>query len=222
MLAASFRNYNADSKEMKETRASKANGIPRNQSYTCVQEPFVTKQGAVAKTNSSNCTVKHSILRKCEDSLGEKIKFSNVVGNILEKLCEAASFNSISEKEAIFHGAVPPKINLSNYCFRILKYGRIDCCVLTCAIVYIDTLVRKKVVTLSEFSVHRLLLAACVVAAKVVDDKHLTNKNFSLVGGVSLEELNQLELAICLLMNFKMNVPLNVFQKYTETIEALL
>jgi|UPI00048F0ADA hypothetical protein len=228
MMAAVFRKEAAATEAgtdaaLNRKSTSKNGGMPRNQSYTCVQEPFVVQKSSEKPEKNYVTQSLRNVER--EETLGEKVKVSNVVGSILAKLCESQSVDALesaSAQQAVFHGTILPKISLANYCFRILKYGRISSSVMVCGIVYIDSLVKNKVVKLSEFSVHRLLLAACVVSAKVVDDKHLSNKNFSLVGGVSLEELNHLEVTLCLLMDFKLNVPHSIYEKYVTTIEALL
>ena len=55
-------------------------------------------------------------------------------------------------------------------------------------------------------NVHRVLLAATLVSAKLLDDECYNNKYWASVGGVSLAHLNQLEVEITSLLNFELLV----------------
>ena len=59
------------------TKASTSNGMPRNESYTCVQEPFITEQNKSIRQASSNEKTSSMMVRG--ETLGEKVKFANVV-----------------------------------------------------------------------------------------------------------------------------------------------
>ncbi|BFZ54420.1 hypothetical protein PYCC9005_001456 [Savitreella phatthalungensis] len=52
-------------------------------------------------------------------------------------------------------------------------------------------------------TVHRLILTGLVVASKVLDDRIIRQKRWSIVGGISLPQLNGLELAFFFLLNGK-------------------
>jgi hypothetical protein len=76
------------------------------------------------------------------------------------------------------------------------------------ALLYVDRIARRNpsVFLISSWSVHRLLLAGVVVAAKFVDDSQFTNRVFSKMGGVTLDEMNNLEMSFCKLCNFELFV----------------
>ena len=63
----------------------------------------------------------------------------------------------------------------------------------------------------SCFNIHRLLLTALLVTAKYSDDAFHNNKLFSSLGGITLRELNQLELEFLSLLDFKMAVDIHEF-----------
>lgn len=53
---------------------------------------------------------------------------------------------------------------------------------------------------------HKLLFVALVLAAKYFDDFHYSNKAYASIGGVKLQELNDLELDFLQSLRWKMNV----------------
>ena len=55
-------------------------------------------------------------------------------------------------------------------------------------------------------NVHRVLLAAALVSAKLLDDECYNNTYWASVGGVSLSHLNQLEVELIKLLNFSLHV----------------
>jgi hypothetical protein len=59
---------------------------------------------------------------------------------------------------------------------------------------------------ITMLSIHRLLLAAILVAAKFTDDLIVGEKNFARIGGVTVKELRKLELEFCSLIHFDLNV----------------
>ena len=215
--------------------------MPRTQSYNSVQDPFNHYQQQRDRGNVSIETIAEEPVEAQnhaapaskdytqEENLEEKRAFAEIVGHILERLADrhtlmeksSTSQLSVDAHSTIFKGSILPTISLPDYCFRILKYGRISSGVMVCGIVYIDFVVKSGKVDLTRYVIHRLLLAACVVAAKVVEDRHLSNKNFSLVGGVSLPELNRLEMELCKVLDFKLTVDPNTFKRYTDTIDKL-
>jgi len=222
--------------------AREAPPIPRAQSYNSVQDPFIhyqqqrdsgnvrietiAEEPVEARSQAARVSKDYSQ----EESMEEKRAFAEIVGHILERLTDrhilmdksSTSQPSVDAQSTIFKGSVLPTISLPDYCFRILKYGRISSSVMVCGIVYIDFVVKLGKVDLTRYVIHRLLLAACVVAAKVVEDRHLSNKNFSLVGGVSVQELNRLEMGLCKVLDFKLTVDPETFKRYTDTIDNLM
>eukprot|EP01062_Namystynia_karyoxenos_P034381 TRINITY_DN25210_c0_g1_i1.p1 TRINITY_DN25210_c0_g1~~TRINITY_DN25210_c0_g1_i1.p1 ORF type:complete len:168 (+),score=42.65 TRINITY_DN25210_c0_g1_i1:86-589(+) len=80
-------------------------------------------------------------------------------------------------------------ISVESYMVRLVKYFGVSPNVLFAAALRIA----RSHVQLSSRSVHRVLLAAVVVFAKLLEDDVPSNAFFAQVGGVSLAELNRLE-----------------------------
>lgn len=68
-------------------------------------------------------------------------------------------------------------------------------------------------------NVHRLLLAANVVAAKYLDDFFYKNSFYANIGGVALKVLNDLEAEFMLLIGFNAHVEEDTFASYLDRLE---
>lgn len=60
--------------------------------------------------------------------------------------------------------------------------------------------------TVTLHRAYRLLLTAVVVAIKFIEDQCFVNVHYAKVGGVTLSDLNQMELTMCALLDFRFNM----------------
>eukprot|EP00168_Porphyra_purpurea_P012698 TRINITY_DN3394_c0_g1_i7.p1 TRINITY_DN3394_c0_g1~~TRINITY_DN3394_c0_g1_i7.p1 ORF type:complete len:472 (-),score=80.01 TRINITY_DN3394_c0_g1_i7:741-2156(-) len=121
----------------------------------------------------------------------------------------------------LFHGAAPPGVGVDAYVERLGEYGGVAPETWVLAVAYLVRLTGWGVdgrrlsdagfeaslprqspssatpsVPLNGLTVHRLVLAALLLAAKSHEDAHLSNGGWAVVGGVGVAELNGLELAV--------------------------
>jgi len=66
------------------------------------------------------------------------------------------------------------------------------------------------------FLLIRLILASSVVAIKYNYDQTLKNDHYAKVGGVKVDELNDLEKQFCEMIDFKLFVADEVFESYIK------
>lgn len=86
----------------------------------------------------------------------------------------------------------PPQISVEEYLSRWSHHSGAGAEAIVLALMYIQ----RSGVVLNALTVHRLLLAALVLAAKYRNDEFFTNTFYGVVGGVSVEEVNRLEVAL--------------------------
>ncbi len=65
---------------------------------------------------------------------------------------------------------------------------------------------------------HRLLITAVLVAAKFLDDSYFNNAYYAKVGGISLEEMNALEVDFLLRLDFRLHVQPEAFDLVCERL----
>ncbi|KAG0320255.1 hypothetical protein BGZ99_004637 [Dissophora globulifera] len=71
---------------------------------------------------------------------------------------------------------------------------------------------------INSFNIHRLLITCLMVAAKFTSDHFYSNARYAKVGGLSLLELNQLELEFLFTTKFELNVKVNELQRVGNAI----
>jgi hypothetical protein len=136
------------------------------------------------------------------------------VAGIVELLESALTSLPVHGNHSPFYRAKPPRISLRDYILRLhsLMQCSPECFVL--ARIYLDRIAAK--CSIDENSAHRSLLLSLVVAAKFQDDMFCKNSHYAQVGGISVEELNELETRFLQLLDYHLCVEEEVFTAYAE------
>lgn len=72
--------------------------------------------------------------------------------------------------------------------------------------------------SISRRNVHRFVLASVLVGSKIVDDFYCRNVYYAVAGGISKSEVNELELQLCFLLDFELNVTSEEFALYRDSL----
>mmetsp|Transcript_22048 Transcript_22048/g.47955 ORF Transcript_22048/g.47955 Transcript_22048/m.47955 type:complete len:500 (-) Transcript_22048:20-1519(-) len=148
-----------------------------------------------------------------EEAEGQAIV--RVLAVVLERLVSANSHLSESPQEQThFHAQRAPAIGILQYLERIHKYASCskECFIL--ALIYIDRLIQRNNFLLTELNAHRVVITAVLLAAKFFDDAYYNNAYYAKVGGVLVEEMNNLECQFLFKIDFSLRVLPEVFEKY--------
>ncbi|KAL6940608.1 hypothetical protein ACO0QE_004518 [Hanseniaspora vineae] len=122
-----------------------------------------------------------------------------------------------------FKGKTVPKITLEDYFHRIYKFCPTSNDVFISLLVYFDRITKKfekigEKFIMDSYNIHRLIIAAITVSTKFFSDFYYTNSRYAKVGGLSLPELNNLELQILILCNFELIINVEDLQKYGDLL----
>eukprot|EP00250_Pteridium_aquilinum_P006057 c16043_g1_i1 orf=233-979(+) len=122
-----------------------------------------------------------------------------------------------------FHGIRPPNISILKYLQRIYKYTNCSPSCFVVGFILMDQLVHKQPnCHFMSLNVHRLMITSIMVATKILDDVHYNNAFYSRVGGISVAELNSLELDFLFRLQFQLHVTPSVFEGYCTHLEREL
>jgi hypothetical protein len=115
-----------------------------------------------------------------------------------------------------------PQISILDYCERLKKFAHFDTA-LVVALIYIDRLVAADSNFLvTHRNVHRLLLTCATVAEKYYNDIYYCNTYYANVGGISLGEMNRLEVTLLYALMWRLKVSDEEFsEKQRELSRAL-
>ncbi|CAI5478810.1 unnamed protein product [Closterium sp. Yama58-4] len=123
----------------------------------------------------------------------------------------------------VFDGLRAPGISIDKYFDRIFKYARCSPSCYVMAYIFIDRIMqRKDAMLITTLNVHRLLITSILVAVKFMDDAYYNNAYYAKVGGISIEEMNRLELEFLFRLNFQLNVTETEFSSYCNVLHEQL
>ncbi|KAI7886090.1 cyclin-domain-containing protein [Lichtheimia hyalospora FSU 10163] len=123
-----------------------------------------------------------------------------------------------------FHARTLPNIDIFSYLSRILKYCPCSNECFLSLLVYFDRMSKNslsrtgKPFTIDSYNIHRLLITGVMVSSKFFSDVYYTNTRYAKVGGLSVGELNNLELEFLALNDFSLSVPIHELQRYGDQL----
>lgn len=106
-----------------------------------------------------------------------------------------------------FFSKKAPPISIEDYLLRLQQYCPMSTAVYLAAGTYVQKLaVDERTVPITKRTIHRLALASLRVAMKALEDLRYPQSRFAGVGGVERSELGKLEIALCYLVDFDLQV----------------
>jgi hypothetical protein len=118
-----------------------------------------------------------------------------------------------------FESDEPSPVSPVDYIKRILKYGGCSKCCVVVGLMYLDKLKRSdSSVRLTSYNFQRLLLVSIMVAAKFFEDEYYSNRHWAEIGGLTVQELNSLELEFLFRMTFNLNVKRDQYEAFVNQI----
>ncbi|KAL6641474.1 hypothetical protein ACP70R_019655 [Stipagrostis hirtigluma subsp. patula] len=120
-----------------------------------------------------------------------------------------------------FQGLTKPAISIGGYLERIFRFASCSPSCYVVAYIYLDRFLRRRpALAVDSFNVHRLLITSVLTAVKFVDDICYNNAYFARVGGISLVEMNYLEVDFLFGIAFDLNVTPAAFASYCAVLQS--
>ncbi|KAB8349865.1 hypothetical protein FH972_023878 [Carpinus fangiana] len=121
-----------------------------------------------------------------------------------------------------FFSKKPPPISVEAYLLRMHRYCPMSTAVYLAAAAYIYRVaIEDRTVPVTLRTVHRLLLAALRVAMKGLEDLSYPHQRFAGVGGVADRELAKLEIALCYLLDFDVQVDNRLLREKVAALQKM-
>jgi len=142
-----------------------------------------------------------------------------IIGALLTKTVQRNDALGRAGQLAGFEGDRICALPAADYLDRIMRYGR---CSPSCAVVALIYLQRVKTkitgACVTSRNLQRLLLVALLLANKFLDDLYFSNKHWAKIGGLSLQEVNALELSVLRTLDWRMAVTREDYLAYLEEL----
>ncbi|KAH9315161.1 hypothetical protein KI387_023788, partial [Taxus chinensis] len=128
--------------------------------------------------------------------------------------------DKVGVKLGIFDGRRIPEMSIEQYLGRIFKYAHCSPSVIVVAYAYIDRFIQlNSGFLITSLNVHRLLITSVMLAAKFLDDMNYNNAYYAKVGGLSTQDINNLEIEFLFMLDFRLQVTVSVFESYCAHFE---
>lgn len=152
----------------------------------------------------------------------------SLVSSLVESILAANDQLEESSDEQLsrFHSKAVPAITVQSYLERMLKFVPFTNEVLIPILIYLDRVsaaskkASGRVFVISSLNIHRLLISSLVVSAKFNSDVFFNNARYAKVGGITMDELNRLEIEFLFMTGFNLFVPLEELQTYANSLLA--
>ena len=148
------------------------------------------------------------------------IKISSILMEMIYQNTLKSDYNLQlkNQKKSIFTSKFPPKISLSDFIRRIIKYSKISKSILVCALIYIDRICKYKNYILTYYNTHRLYFTAILLAIKFHEDNFKSNKFYSTISGIKLRDLNLMEYTFSIDISFNLYIKNSLFKIYDDSL----
>ena len=148
----------------------------------------------------------------------------NILSSLLTDICKENDISQIKNNEKInpFISKIKNSITIKNYLGRLVKYTQAESSTLIAMLIYIDRLCEINNFIINSFNVYKIIFSSLVIAIKYNEEEYFGNKYLAKVGGLSLNEMNLLELIYLNLIDFNLYVSDEVFQTYYKNINSTI
>ena len=157
--------------------------------------------------------VNEALVKKISEILLLVIEQNKTLDNYKEKLA--------SQKEMSFTSYNKPSLSVKDYLIRIATYSEAEDSTMILSLIYIDRISEISSVILTPYNVHRLMFVSLLTAIKYNEDVCFGFSFYANVAGVPVKELRKLERDFIDLLQFKLFVKNEEFEKYRLSIEEM-
>ena len=119
-----------------------------------------------------------------------------------------------------FYSKTPPNVSITSYLLRIHNFCPMSTAVYLATSLFLHRLaVIERIIPVTPRNAHRLLLAGLRISMKKLEDQKYTHERFAKVGGVSLTELERLEVGFCFLTSFDLRATREMLTEHAQAMK---
>jgi len=221
LRAADRRESNQKAEETEAQPALQLDRLKRDRDCEESASPLLIKKPRAASNPLLVDACNRAVVPSTSSYICESVVGSATLIDGITALLTAQTSKNPSGGAGRFTSFKSSPISVPAYMQRLEKHMRCspECYVL--AMFYLDKVVlRHPDYIISDLTVLRLIMTSLVVSAKYQDDVYCSNAFYAQVGGLSLTELNALEMLFIKLLNWELFVPVGEFQRHFEKLVA--
>lgn len=153
-------------------------------------------------------------------SRGFRYTLINTLSVIFSDICKENDINPIINNKniSLFLTDSIQTITINDYLQRLVKYTQVESSTLIAMLIYIDRLCELNNFIINSYNVYKILFSSLIIAIKYNEDEYYDNKFYAKVGGLTLKEMNNLEINYLSLIDFKLYISEEVFDNYFDNL----
>ena len=176
------------------------------------------------KSNSISSPKKPAITEIINDK-DELMKISTIeiISDLFMNICEENKSKKSNKNILLksFTNKNIPSISIKDYLFRLSKHAKVNESTIILILIYIDRICKINHFFLTYYNIHKMILAAFILAIKYNEEIYYSMVFYSKLGGVSVSELKNLESEFLILISYKLFVETKLFDKYYNDLMSL-
>ena len=152
----------------------------------------------------------------------------NTLSSILTDICKENDIPPLYNNERIIPFLTKRNnhsLSIKTYLENLVKVTQIESSTLIAMLIYIDRLCEINNFVVNSLNVYRIIFSSFVIAIKYNEEKDFNNEFFSKLAGMSLTEMNLLELIYLNLIDYKLYISdedfLNYYENINDTINCM-
>ena len=130
---------------------------------------------------------------------------SNYIVDILIKNRDKTKLKIDNIKDPLYSNKVPI-IKIEDYLIRLVKFSKMEISTLVLTFIYIKRFIEKENYIIAFNNIFRLIITCSILAIKFNENRTFKNSFYAKIGGLEVEDLNNLEYNVFSRLNFNLRV----------------
>ena len=174
-----------------------------------------TDNTSLSSSNSIETKIKQ--INKQNNHYSRKLK---IIAELLNGICQENKSNTEENMILLksFISKKIPSVSIFDYIERLSKYGRANEEICIFILIYLDKICAMHRINLNYYIIHKLILASFVCSVKFHEDEYYSIGFYAKLGGVSKKDAINLEYEFISLMDFKLFVNQELYNKYCNNL----
>lgn len=185
-----------------------------------------TKQIDSSSSSSTYCSTTEALSPISTSKPSSSISVSNkdiidfISDNIVNKINKNLKKfpNASRNPKDILYSENVPKISISNFFKRIVKYTRIEDSTLIAIVIYLKRFLKKSKLMICHNNIYNCILGLTVLAIKYNENVMFKNDYYAQIGGLDVKDLDQYEYYLFRKLDYKLHI---IDSEYYDVVQKI-
>ena len=144
-----------------------------------------------------------------------------IISELFTNICDDKNNKNKNNIMKYFDIETQPSISIKDYIARLYNFSNPNQSTIIASLIYIDRFCHKNDFKITQKNIYKLILTSLIVAAKYNEDSTYSMTIFSKIGGITMTELNNLELKFLFMIQFDLYIDKELYYNYYNNLMDL-